>query len=59
MALRKAKMGDLLAKHSGPAPKAVVAASSRAMPKSPVKALVQAAEARASPSPQRAQKRHR
>jgi len=59
MALRKAKMGDLLAKYSVPAPKPVVATTSRSIAKSPAKTLAQASNERASLSPQRPQKRLR
>lgn len=59
MALRKAKMGDLLVKHSGTTLKPAPSAASRVATKSPAKALAQAVHDRESPSPQRPKKRVR
>jgi hypothetical protein len=60
MAMRKVNMGELLLKHSQGASKSVVAGSSKVeKAKSPAKNLIQEEQSRASPSPQRGQKRLR
>ncbi|KAG9243532.1 Borealin N terminal-domain-containing protein [Calycina marina] len=58
MALRRAKMGDLLAKHSGTTSKDGPSRILLVKPHSPMKNLSQREQSRASPSPQRPAKRH-
>ena len=59
MALRRAKMGDLLVKHSEDKSKAAPLSSLPGKRQSPAKNLIQIEQSRASPSPQRPHKRHR
>ena len=59
MAMRKVNMGELLLKHSQGASTATTGPSRVEKPRSPAKNLIQEEQSRASPSPQRGQKRLR
>ena len=59
MAMRKVNMGELLLKHSQGASTAIAGPSRVEKPRSPAKNLIQEEQSRASPSPQRGQKRLR